>query len=103
MNSPIMIRRVRGASMEPSLTHGQLIVAIRRSRPKPNQIVIVLHDGKEKVKRISEVDGAHVFLLGDNPDQSKDSRQFGLVLSNSILGTVLWPRRKTPKLNQPID
>ncbi len=94
MNLPLMIRQVRGASMEPSLPAGKYVFAIRRVRPKSGQIVIVLHNNVEKIKRINEVDGAHVFLLGDNPAESNDSRDFGLVLSNTIIATVIWPRRK---------
>jgi len=40
------------------------------------------------------------FLLGDNPTQSRDSRQYGAVPSDRILGTVssrLWPRGWTER------
>ena len=100
MISPFIIRRIRGQSMEPTLRHGQIVIALGRNKPKIDQIVIALHEGKEKIKRINEIDGAHVFLLGDNLDKSTDSRDFGLVLANSIIGTVVWPlKRKIKKID----
>ncbi|MHC4379843.1 MAG: signal peptidase I [Planctomycetota bacterium] len=45
------------------------------------------------------------FLLGDNPTQSRDSRQYGAVPSERIVGTVLsraWPRGRTER-GWPVD
>lgn len=45
------------------------------------------------------------FLLGDNPTQSRDSRDYGAVPSDRILGTVssrLWPRGWTER-GWPVD
>lgn len=45
------------------------------------------------------------FLLGDNPTQSRDSRQYGAVPSERIVGTVssrAWPRGRTDR-GWPVD
>lgn len=53
--------------------------------------VIFLHDGKEKIKRINQIDGTKLYVLGDHPEASKDSRHFGWIEKDTVLGKVFWP------------
>jgi len=80
--------------MTPTLHPGQIVVASGWFlRPRSGQVVIVNHNGLQKVKRIERVDPRRgVFVVGDNPHQSTDSRHFGWVSLNNIVGRVLWPR-----------
>jgi nickel-type superoxide dismutase maturation protease len=88
----LIIRRVVGDSMMPALGAGNLVVGVASTRPKPNDVVIVLHNQLEKVKRVSGMRSNEVFLVGDNESASTDSRQFGWVSSKSVMAKVVWPR-----------
>ena len=91
---PFLLRRVSGDSMLPRLRPGQLVLAVPlRRRLQPGQLVIVRHDGLEKVKRIERLDGNRVFVVGDNPADSTDSRQFGWLDRELVVARVLLPRR----------
>ncbi len=59
---------------------------------KPKDVVIIMHDGMEKIKRIEQVRAQEVYVLGDNPAASTDSRDFGWIASEAVRGKVLWPR-----------
>jgi nickel-type superoxide dismutase maturation protease len=67
---------------------GDVVVARRPDRPE-----------LEIVKRIQAInaDGA-IFLAGDNPASSTDSRQFGAVLRRDILARVGWRYWPLPPL-----
>ena len=41
------------------------------------------------IKRLSRVDGKGLWLLGDNPAESTDSRQLGAVPANLLIGEVV--------------
>jgi nickel-type superoxide dismutase maturation protease len=59
---------------------GDVVVARRPDRPEV-----------EIVKRIGAIDaGGAIFLAGDNPGASTDSRQFGAVMRHHILARVGW-------------
>jgi nickel-type superoxide dismutase maturation protease len=89
----LYIRRVVGNSMLPKFVPGQVIIGVRRwRRPKPGQVVIIEHDGKEKVKRIDKVDRDEVYVLGDHPQASTDSRHFGWIRLASVTAVIVWPR-----------
>ncbi len=88
----ILIRRVVGKSMWPILDPEQVVVAVRKRKYVPEDVVIVLHDGREKIKRIRAVEHTKYDVRGDNPSQSTDSRHFGLVRKDNVLGKVVWPR-----------
>ena len=45
-------------------------------------------------KRISEIRNNRYILRGDNPNDSLDSRDFGEIPRESILGRVFWPRTR---------
>ena len=87
------IRRVVGGSMSPKLSPGQLLLATPIFRHiHPGQVVIVEHDGKQKVKRVERVADDKVFVIGDNLDASTDSRHFGWVDEQQIIARVFWPK-----------
>lgn len=78
--------------MWPVLDPEQLVVAVRKRTYGPEDVIILAHDGKEKIKRIRAVERGKYDVRGDNPSQSTDSRHFGLVRKEDIGGKVIWPR-----------
>jgi nickel-type superoxide dismutase maturation protease len=88
----LMLRRVEGASMTPKYPHGRLVLAWRFSKPKKGDVVIVKHHRLELIKRVDQLQEDKVFLLGDNPDESTDSRHYGWLPLSSIMGVVLGGR-----------
>ena len=59
---------------------GDVVVARRPDRP-----------GLAIIKRIASIEaGGSLFLAGDNPAASTDSRQFGLVPREQIVARVRW-------------
>lgn len=78
--------------MLPSLTAGQVVVGRRTDDLRPGDVVIVSHDGLEKIKRIERQQGDLLYLLGDNPGRSTDSRNFGWVQAHHIVAKVVWPK-----------
>lgn len=89
---PLFLRRVSGESMLPYAGPGAVVVA--RSfhlRLKKYDVVVVRQHGIEKIKRILHIKDGKIFLVGDNPAKSKDSRHFGWVPADWVVGKVIWP------------
>ena len=103
---------VSGTSMAPTLMPGSIIVILRCaygvrnpgggyllfwSSPRTGDVVVSLNPqtGESVVKRVvASLPGlsrqeSSLFLMGDNPGESLDSRKYGLVPVESILGRVL--------------
>ena len=78
--------------MAPALRAGQLVIGRQTRELKAGDVVIVSHDGLEKIKRIEKQQGDLIYLLGDNAGASTDSRQFGWVQASSIVAKVVWPK-----------
>ena len=92
---PILIRRVVGHSMVPVLPPKTLVFGFRHFRNlQPGNVVVVNHNGKEKIKRISELKDNQIFLLGDHPETSTDSRHFGWLPVAVVKAKIIWPRTK---------
>lgn len=89
----ILIRRVNGASMHPTLPHGKIVVAVKHRKPRVGDVVIVRHHRVEVLKRIHDIKGELAYLLGDNPQESTDSRHYGWLPLSKILGVVLGATR----------
>ena len=78
--------------MAPALKAGQLVVGRDTRELQPGDVVIVSHDGVEKIKRIERQQGDLIYLLGDNASASTDSRDFGWLPAKTIIAKVVWPK-----------
>jgi nickel-type superoxide dismutase maturation protease len=88
--------RITGNSMMPRLKPGDEVLlnprAYRHTPPQPGHIVVAYHPFRPElqvVKRITQTlaDGRY-YLEGDNPAESSDSRTFGPVRPDQILGQI---------------
>jgi nickel-type superoxide dismutase maturation protease len=91
--------------MAPRLPSGSLIVARpidNATRLRVGDVVVARRPDRpdlEIVKRIQTIDaGGAIFLSGDNPAASTDSRQFGPVMRHHILARVGWRYWPLPPL-----
>ena len=84
-----MIRRVVGDSMLPAYKHGQIVLAVRARKLAVGDVVIIIHGGIEKIKRLYDMRTNAVFVVGDNWVESTDSRSFGWLPKSSISGKVV--------------
>lgn len=92
-SSGLFLRKIVGTSMSPTYEHGQVVVCWRSQRAQKNDIVIVMHDGFEKIKRVRHTRMHHVYLAGDNTSDSTDSRHFGWLSHDVVVGRVIWPKK----------
>lgn len=75
--------------MSPSLRAGDIVVARHSKQPSLNDLIIFRRNGRELIKRMSSQKDDSYFVLGDNSDQSTDSRHFGAVSKTDILGVII--------------
>ncbi|HEY8768063.1 MAG TPA: signal peptidase I [Dehalococcoidia bacterium] len=105
---------VRGRSMAPALLPGERLLFDRlayvRNRPRAGDVVWVAHPLRPElrmVKRLAGVPGDTIggrtlgrgdyWVLGDNADESTDSREFGPVRRRDLLGRAwvrYWPAER---------
>jgi nickel-type superoxide dismutase maturation protease len=83
--------------MEPSLAPGERVVVARAAYwfllPKPGDLVVVRdprQPGRLLIKRLGEPEGGGWLVHGDNAEASTDSRTFGPVARELIVGKVLF-------------
>ena len=81
--------------MSPTLRAGQSVIATGRfGYVHAGDVVIIDHGGREKIKRLSQVDpNKGIYVLGDNPSESTDSHTFGWIDHEDIIAKVIHPRR----------
>ena len=88
----LSIRRVVGDSMLPTLRPGTVVIALRWRRVRQGDVVIIRHEGIDKIKRVHKLRPGSVYVLGDNAAASTDSRHHGWLPNNAVVGIVLLPR-----------
>ena len=84
---------VKGDSMTPTISSGEAVLVRPAEKYSIGDIVLADHPYKKSVrilKRVARIehDGA-LHLVGDNPAKSTDSRTFGAVSIESIIGRVV--------------
>lgn len=92
------LRRVRGASMQPRLWPEQVVVFVTQT-VHPADVVLALVNNGEVIKRVKWIKQGKAYLIGDNPDESYDSRHYGPVPASAILGVMkfAFPLARPPR------
>jgi nickel-type superoxide dismutase maturation protease len=80
--------------MEPALRDGDWIVVARLSRPPRVGEIVLARDPRASerlvLKRVATIEDGSCTLLGDRPEESTDSRQFGAVALSDVLGRAVF-------------
>jgi signal peptidase I len=93
--------RISGNSMYPTIEHGDIVLLDKRPK-QPYHIgdicLLTPPDEKEKLvcKRITKESYGFYWMLGDNRNHSRDSRDYGWVRQELIEGRVIktWKTKK---------
>ena len=81
---------IHGHSMIPSFAPGE-VVLVKYSAPfNVGDVVLINFTHRTDIKRVKEVLGSRVFVQGDNEAVSIDSRNYGPVKNDLIIGKVVY-------------
>ena len=89
--------------MQPTLEPGDRVLVRQlgqKTTPSLGSVVVTWHPQRSKlrlIKRLKSVEETGLWLLGDNPAESTDSRQWGAVPMKLLIGEVVGrlPRGKS--------
>ncbi len=87
--------------MYPTLKPGSMVLVSKIpyffNSPKTRDLIAVKdpRNGKVLIKRISKIERDKFFVIGDNKNYSTDSRTFGSITINDIIGKVVYESKKT--------
>jgi len=89
--------RIEGDSMAPTLRPEDHVLidptGYSRRPPRVGDVVLTKHPFQSDVllvKRIASIDATgRLFVIGDNPDESSDSRSFGSLRTDAVIGKVV--------------
>ncbi len=88
--------------MRPTLCAGDLCLVVWGSPVRPGNVVVARLPGRPLgVKRAVRRTAEGWWLEGDDPEASTDSRTFGAVPDDAVLGRVViryWPPARRPVL-----
>lgn len=92
---PLRRVRVRGASMSPTLSPGDVVLVRKIHTPRPADVVLVTwphRPGQLSVKRALYATGDGWHVVGDLATHSTDSRTLGPATVHGVVLARLWPR-----------
>ncbi|MEK7573403.1 MAG: S26 family signal peptidase [Patescibacteria group bacterium] len=87
---PLLKFRIEENSMSPFLNQGDLVIIFRTKNVKKTDVVVFEKDEDFYIKRVSKLEDSRYFLEGDNKKESKDSRKFGWIPKQQIVGKVVY-------------
>jgi nickel-type superoxide dismutase maturation protease len=86
--------KISGHSMTPGIKNGETVLVsgifYLFKNPQIGDIVAFREAEKILIKRITEVKDKEYFLEGDNNRDSLDSKNFGFILRENIIGKVIY-------------
>ncbi len=88
---------IEGDSMHPTFKTGDRVLIDDRSMLHIGDIVVAHHPFKASVKIVKRIESLEkdgsLNLIGDNPNESSDSRGFGSVKRDDVIGKVVFRLR----------
>ncbi len=81
---------VKGNSMQPEFSQGDRVFVSRLGKIRNDDVVILNKENKDMIKRVKKILNNRYYVLGDNLNESVDSRDFGLITKREIIGKVLF-------------
>jgi nickel-type superoxide dismutase maturation protease len=92
-----LLVRIGGNSMLPAYREGDFVLvdagAYVDLPPRPGDVVLVAHPYQTNVRMVKRVQSitpeGRVFVVGDNPGESTDSRSFGPLRPSQIVGKLM--------------
>ena len=92
---------VNGESMSPILEDGDTLIFNTLNKTPEIGDIVVIKPSFETVpdqfiiKRVTDIKNGEIFIEGDNKENSYDSRNFGYVSLEHLLGVVIkWQKRR---------
>ena len=81
---------VDGLSMIPALVPGERVLVRYGASFRTGDIVLIDHGDRIDIKRVTRLEGDHIFVVGDNIEASIDSRTYGAVAPDAVIAKVVW-------------
>lgn len=87
---PISKFKILGNSMIPTLKPGDQVLTFNWFiNFNVGDLIVLKQNSKEMIKRIQKSSDREVFVVGDNENDSIDSKDFGWVKKSAIIGKVI--------------
>lgn len=76
--------------MLPEFKSGDLVVILRSKKLIVGEVVVAQVKNKKILKRVTKKVNNHFWLEGDNGEKSTDSKTFGWISKDQIIGKVIF-------------
>jgi phage repressor protein C with HTH and peptisase S24 domain len=96
---------LRGDSMVPTYNEGEWLLFIglpANAKSLLGKVILIRRlsgAGSDflQIKRAIRIDGANIWVEGDNKESSTDSRSWGAISNEEVIGKLLFRYRKGPQ------
>ena len=91
--------------MVPTLVPDDRVLVRYGTRYAVGDLIIFTRDDHTEIKRVERIEEAGLYVVGDNDLMSLDSRTYGLIAPDSVLGRAvirLWPHPGQVSTRRPL-
>ncbi|MBI3033802.1 S26 family signal peptidase [Candidatus Woesearchaeota archaeon] len=75
--------------MEPAFRQGERVLLFKTRKVKIGDVIVFSNPGMDCIKRVCAINGDSLFVEGDNKLHSTDSRDYGAVRKEQVIGKVI--------------
>ena len=89
---PLKLMRIHGNSMIPYIKPKDYILIWKfgfRIKIKIDDVIVFRKDNTVMIKRVFEINENEIFVMGDNKRESTDSRLYGSISYDMVIGKVI--------------